>query len=178
MGSKKILTLCLVLASLLAPGFAMAQNGLPRLRTPCGKSTGVVVNGKTLSAQILGRFRAHGTEIPPGRYWYDAKTGAWGTQGQGTQGFLQAGLRLGGKLKANASNGQSVIFINGRRLPYSDVQALRRMGVNAPAGKYWCRANGDCGRQGSHEVLVNLRQAQQKNSVTYSKSILIDTGDC
>ena len=151
-------------------GIAMAQDSLPQLRTSTVKqNASVFVNGQPLSTQTLSQFTARGIRIPPGRYWYDAKTGAWGLEGQGVQGLLPAGLRVGGTLKANASNGRTGIFINGRQLAYSDVAALRGMGVNPPAGRYWCRADGACGREGSQQVLINLRQGKQKNSIISGK---------
>src|SRR6266540_1234336 len=59
-------------------------------------------------------------------YWYDAMSGAWGYQGGPTAGFTLPGIRLGGMLRADASNGNTGVFINGRELHFQDVIGLRQ----------------------------------------------------
>src|SRR5262249_27558618 len=64
----------------------------------------VIVNTQPLAAeekQALEQRFAMRTY--PGRYWYDAVSGAWGFERGPTAGFLPPGLRLGGPLRADAS---------------------------------------------------------------------------
>ena len=162
--SSKHLTLsCLFTLLVSHVGIALAEDfdpaTLPAVQMTAGKT---VVNGHALSAQTLRQFAVRGMNIPAGQYWYDALTGAWGRMGHGVEGVLPAGLPIKGKLRPDASRGRTGVFINGRQLAASDVTALSRMGVRAPAGRYWCRADGACGRVGSGQVLINLKQATQQ----------------
>src|SRR5262249_25806675 len=48
--------------------------------------------------------------IPNGQYWYDHLCGAWGFLGGPCEGFIAAGMSLGGKLRSDASNGDTGVF--------------------------------------------------------------------
>ncbi len=123
----------------------------------------VVVNATELSAAELETHSAKlGYRIPDGRYWYDARTGAWGLEGQGTAGIAVAGLSLGGPLRADASLGRSGVFVNGRELAASDISAFARMGIPAYPGRYWVDAAGNGGLEGmpaSFNLFMIARQA-------------------
>jgi hypothetical protein len=93
-------------------------------------------------------------------YWYDSISGAWGRQDGPTLGFIQSGLALGGSLQANASNGKTGVFINGRQLPLLDVFALQQFVFVWP-GQYWVDAQGNFGFKGG-PMLGNLWVLQQK----------------
>lgn len=112
----------------------------------------VVINGITLTPQQVAQLGS----VPPGRYWYDAQTGAWGMEGGATQGFIQPGLPSGA-LSPSASNGRTGVFVNGRQLPQSDLMALQSAVGPIYPGRYWCNANADCGIEGNMQPLVNLR---------------------
>jgi hypothetical protein len=114
----------------------------------------VIINGVQLSDQELA---ATGVPIPDGAYWYDAVCGAWGYQGGPCAGFTAPGLRVGGPLRADASNGNTGVFVNGRHLHMQDVMALQRLGPVLP-GRYWVDAQGNCGFEGG-PAFVNLRAA-------------------
>jgi hypothetical protein len=109
----------------------------------------VVVNGEALSTGTLDAFAQRFGYAPrAGRYWYDAATGAWGHEGQGTAGFMAPGLALGGALRADASSGHSGVFINGRELADSDIAGLWSMGIPAQRGRWWVDAWGNAGPEG------------------------------
>lgn len=112
----------------------------------------VIVNGVAVSDQELA---ASAVPIPDGAYWYDPMCGAWGYQGGPCVGFTAPGLRLGGPLRPDASNGNTGVFINGRQLHMNDVLALQRLGPVLP-GRYWVDAQGNCGFEGG-PAFVNLR---------------------
>jgi hypothetical protein len=102
-----------------------------------------------------------GTAIASGRYWYDNMTGAWGKEGGPTLGFTLAGLNLGGPLRADASNGNTNVFINGRELHQLDVMGLQQItGVVLP-GRYWVDAQGYGGYEGG-PPMFNLKMLAEQ----------------
>jgi len=105
---------------------------------------GVRIEDKTRQALE----QAYGVPIKPGRYWYDRVSGVWGTEGGPAQGQIHPGLQLGGPLRANASRGDTGVFVNGRQLHRLDVAALRRCTQVIP-GRYWVLANGVGGYEGA-----------------------------
>jgi hypothetical protein len=128
--------------------------------SPTHKSTadGVVrINDVVISQAALDayaqRFRMR---IPPGTYWYDPVSGAWGMMGGPTLGFTLPGLQVGGPLRANASNGNTGVFINGRQLHRLDVVGLMQIRVPVQRGRWWGLANGNFGQEGNPFVLGNL----------------------
>ena len=67
------------------------------------KDSDVVVNGVLLSEGEVAAFeQSHGLRIPPGGYWYDGETGAWGLAGGATEGFTRIGLAFRATLRADA----------------------------------------------------------------------------
>ena len=86
----------------------------------------VIVNGVQLpNAAVVALQLAYRTVIANGRYWYDPASGLWGREGQPLAGQMHAGLQLGGDLKTNASNGDTDVYVNGRRLPRAELLALQ-----------------------------------------------------
>jgi hypothetical protein len=92
--------------------------------------------------------RGYGVRIPPARYWYDAFSGVWGVEGGPAQGQIHPGLQLGGPLRADASRGDTGVYVNGRQLHRLDVLALQRCTQVLP-GRYWVAANGVGGYEGA-----------------------------
>ena len=111
-----------------------------------GSDRTVVINGTRLSRkQIDSLEQAYRVKIQGGTYWYDKTCGAWGLQGGPTAGFILPNLDLGGPLRADASNGTTGVFVNGRQLHTYDVLALQQLlGPIAP-GRYWLDAQGNVG---------------------------------
>lgn len=139
----KRLILIFLLASLV-PG--SAQSGT------------VVMNGSVVSPQVLNMIaQQYGTRLPAGRYWYDRNSGAWGYEGGGTQGFVQAGFGLYAPMPAQISGGNTGVYINGRHLPASDLYALQSLTGPINPGQYWLDAQGNAGYMGG-PAIVNLRQ--------------------
>jgi hypothetical protein len=116
---------------------------------PAHADDAVYVNGMALEDATLDAYRRQFGYVPsPGRYWYDAATGAWGYEGQGTAGFIPAGLPIGGPLASDASNGRTGVWINGRQLADSDVRAFAAIGIVAQPGRWWVDAHGNAGPEG------------------------------
>jgi hypothetical protein len=116
----------------------------------------VVVNGERLVDAALreleSRFRA---TVPDGSYWYDKVSGAWGLQGGPAQGLTLPGLEIGGPLRADASNGNTGVFVNGRELHMLDVLGLQQIAGAVAPGRYWIDAQGNGGYEGG-PALFNL----------------------
>jgi hypothetical protein len=115
----------------------------------------VVINAVRLSdAEVQGLERQYRVTLVDGDYWYDRHSGAWGMRGGPTVGFTVAGIRLGGPLRADASGGNSGVFINGRELHQYDVIALMQLGP-VYRGRYWVDGQGYFGVEGG-PALGNL----------------------
>jgi hypothetical protein len=118
----------------------------------------IIVNGQELSSQqgyeLMQRYGA----ISTGDYWYDPVSGFWGLSGGPGVGQISADLNLGGALKANASNGNTGVFINGRELHLSEVIYLQQQYGQVIPGRYWMNAQLIGGFEGG-PVIFNLSQA-------------------
>jgi hypothetical protein len=126
---------------------------------------GVIVNGQVLPADSVRALeQAYRVPIAPGRYWYDRMSGAWGNEGGPIAGQMMPGLRLGGPLAANASNGNTQVFINGRELMMAEVLGLQRACRTAVIrGRYWVNAQGVGGIEGGPPIF-NLSACGQSSS--------------
>jgi hypothetical protein len=137
-----------------------------------GKTNEVRINGGTVPAEQLRtyeqRFRIR---IRPGDYWYDRLCGAWGVTGGPALGFAPPGLDWGGKLRADASGGNTGIFVNGRELHAIDVMLLRQVTVVIP-GRYWLDANGNYGFEGGPSLGNFVALIQSAGKPTRREGIL------
>jgi len=116
------------------------------------------MNGSAVSPQVLNQIaQRYNFRLPSGRYWYDKYSGAWGYEGGGIQGFVQAGFGLYAPMPAQISGGNTGVYVNGRHLPSSDLYALQKLTGPVRRGKYWLDAQGNAGLVGG-PALVNLRR--------------------
>lgn len=129
------------------------------VQVSAAQDTGIVVNGQALSAETVRQLQQiYPVAIAPGRYWYDAISGAWGREGEPIAGQMMPGLALGGPLRASASRGTSGVFINGRQITVGEkayIEMLCQTPV-APA-RYWIMATGIGGYEGG-PAIFNLAQ--------------------
>ncbi|HZE99523.1 MAG TPA: hypothetical protein VE981_21135 [Planctomycetota bacterium] len=126
----------------------------------------VVVNGADLPADKLTALEQRfNVRIVDGAYWYDSRCGAWGVEGGPTMGLIPANLDLGGgRMKIDASRGNSGVIVNGRELPTQDVVALQQF-TTVLRGNFWLNADGTCGYVGNPIPIANLAQlAAAKNA--------------
>ncbi|MEM7658708.1 MAG: hypothetical protein AAF399_21470 [Bacteroidota bacterium] len=139
----------------------------------------VVINGSPLADEVVAYLEyQYQVQIQAGRYWYDAVNGWWGVQGQAVAGVIAPGMNLGGRLQAQASNGRTGVFINGRQVNSAELYHLKRIvGDAIPRGYYWMDAYGNAGPNGSYAT-VNIYQAAQRGQSrsTYSRSFATDVG--
>lgn len=141
----------------------------PQGAQPQGSNVGVYINDRRISQGILRRYARQGVHIPVGRYWYDRRSGLWGREGGAALGLISSGLGLGGRMRADISNGTSGVLINGRRLTWGEVQFLQRL-LQTPIrpGRYWLDHRGYAGYEGG-PAITNLRTAlvrQRRSQVT------------
>lgn len=115
----------------------------------------VIINGVRLGDDKGKALeKQYGVRILPGDYWYDRICGAWGYRGGPAAGIILPFLDIGGPLQANASNGNTGVFFNGRQLHVLDVVALQQI-TPVYQGRYWVDAQGNIGLEGG-PALVNL----------------------
>lgn len=115
----------------------------------CYGQNPVIVNGESLTDETVATLeRLYQTRLKPGRYWYDAISGLWGWEKGAAQGQILPGLKLGGRLKADASGGGTGVFFNGRELHPQDVALLRQIAGTVIPGRYWVNAAGVGGVEG------------------------------
>ena len=123
--------------------------------TKTASSHSVIINGVRFSDQDIESLeRTFRVRIRDGNYWYDRMTGSWGRRGGPTEGFILAGLNLGGPLRADASNGDTGVFINGRQLHRVDVARLQQIGP-VYRSRCWMDAYGNIGLEGQ-PAFVNV----------------------
>ena len=123
----------------------------------------VIVNGERVPDELIAAMESYyRVHVPDGCYWYDAVSGAWGLEGGPTLGFTAAGMNIGGALRADASKGDTGVFINGRELHRKDVLSLNLLiaPYRCQAGRYWVDANGNFGVEHGG-VMGNLVQIYQ-----------------
>jgi hypothetical protein len=151
--------------------------------TPAPSTDGernVLINGQRLGGGDLARIEAaYRIHIDDADYWYDRVLGAWGVKGGPTLGFIAPGLDLGGPLQADASDGETQVFVNGRELHLYDALALQRITGPIMPGRYFITAQGLAGFEGG-APLWNLAQlaaqSQGNSSNTWQSRILGASG--
>ena len=123
-----------------------------------------VVNGKQLSQkEYVLLMRLYG-RVLPGRFWYDRFSGLFGYEGGPALGQMHPRLPVGGRLRADASGGQTNVFLNGRALHPVEIVRLRMLFGQVIPGRYWMNAAGIGGPEGSPPTF-NLAQAAQRSGL-------------
>lgn len=117
--------------------------------TAFSKPCEVIINRKALGRAHIQQIQQKlGAKLLCGRFWYDARSGAWGRESGPAKGLLPAGLPVGGRLWVRASAGNTGVVVNGRELHRTDVARLVTAGVRVQRGRYWLDANGVGGYEG------------------------------
>jgi hypothetical protein len=167
-----LLAACLLVAAATPP--ARAAQG--------GGTDAVAVNGRVLDADTRQAIeRRTGVPLQPGRWWYDARSGLWGAEGQGAAGLAPAGIDVGAPLPPEASGGRAGVFFNGRSLADAEIAWLRTLGPVWP-GRYWLDAMGNVGLEGQRVPFANLVQLSQARAAgsarTPGGSVVASDGRC
>jgi len=140
----------------------------------------VVVNDQALTSDVIqGLEKAYRAPIPPGRYWYDDASGAWGLEGGAIAGQMMPGLKLGGRLRPDASRGDSGVFVNGRQLTSYEVEGLQRAcRASVQPGRYWVNAQGVGGFEGKPPTFNLAACAPPSSGGSSTRTYCDDAGNC
>ncbi|KAK9913540.1 hypothetical protein M0R45_037353 [Rubus argutus] len=100
----------------------------------------ICVNGQPLSPEelvVLQTCPNPPKKLKPGNYWYDKFCGFWGKEGQRPSEVISAQLCVGGLMKANASNGNTRVFINVREITKVELPMLQLIGVQCASNTHF-----------------------------------------
>jgi hypothetical protein len=113
-------------------------------------------------AQLDELLQTYGAEPPPGRYWYDPISGLYGLWGHEAAGYIRPGHKFP-PVPAEASNGSTGVFINGRQLNMNEAAYLQRIFGVVYQGRWWLDGQtGNLGAEGNPMPIANLVVAIQQ----------------
>ncbi len=127
------------------------------------QETGVFINERQLTPQQVAELvQIYRFPPPRGHFWYDSRSGLYGIWGHETAGFIHAGHDFG-PLPANASGGNTGVFINGRELNMIEAMYCQQLFGEVHPGRAWLDGRtGNIGLEGNPMPIANLWIALQQ----------------
>lgn len=127
------------------------------------QSTGIFINERDLTAEQARQLvQTYGAPPPQGHFWYDSRSGLYGLWGREAAGFIRPGHNFG-PLPANASGGNTGVFINGREINMTEAVYCQRIFGAVYRGRWWLDgATGYLGVEGNPMPVANLWVALQQ----------------
>ncbi|KAH6813373.1 hypothetical protein C2S51_022391 [Perilla frutescens var. frutescens] len=117
----------------------------------------ICVNGKPLSIGELAMLQSCPNppkKLKPGKYWYDKVSGFWGKDGEKPSQIISAEMAIGYRINEDASNGDTNVLINNRRITKAELWMLQAAGINCEGSvHFWLTADGSCMHEGMNNVL-------------------------